>query len=951
MSCGCCCEFVDIFRCEQLPTGSSSAANLWSDGGPLPDVICDCGLRATEIIAGREWSKHQGKSGDGAMSLVAAAGAVRIAVSPVFFRHAEDAVLTVSMLGGAVEASRSLPFRSTPSYFLYPDEFALNGTARLCVTQPSQVLAEIGVRVDTAEMISAGGVATWTVTAWTPVFVTGSSSITSGASESGGDIYARALAGLGQITAAGAVTNNAFYHATLPAGFAGNAATTFEVYRDGGLVGTLEKAWNSYYLPSNVQNWTWEYEWQEFNESEGWVLVQTPGTITVSGNGSPSNPLSFNVSLDTPDKLDPLGLFGGQSKDDVLYPRRARVAFSVPRPCTVKVEAFSSGELNLPVITLFSTGGSSLRIFGDSKNRTLYLVASGTVYVDFQATLVGTVWNGNGAVTVTVDVPPTEWYSPEDVSPLFDEDGSYFVVGKITSPSPFPLDDDPYPIVSFCSAVVDQEKPASVIDMDPGTYDDYYANVQGVQSETFTAHSTAFSAYMQPDGFGGYGDGVAAFSLPSVTRSARPIGGRTPSELQAIAKFSIDNGLYVGGRKRSFNNYSFGCRFISRPLDRIEVRFDRRVSGITAGSFSITGNIPPSGGAETLPFTLVPDAADPKHFTLLPDTAAQPWNSQWMLRFTPDEEMLTINEDGSEVEQEEVKSRFMWGIVKDPAVGRRLTNTTPSPFGQYDINTTPIASRDVMRMGYAASITSDGISPVSQDDSSTENRMISFDSEQMYVSDAIGQWSGGLVGKQETYVAGAPVDPFAETQTPFSYFGWPYTIWPSPRQPFSKCSALRSHQKHASSIFGQREILAIEVSRVDGNEVFWQPPSVLRFGVPNLQPGTPNSFYDSKLTVARFESTIKSLPITQNHWAFEDAYVQLFLNATRIAMQYAALETCVLGTLELAIGGNRTVNGGGYPLPYILPRGVVTPAMELAFIEGEEIEVGDLLLKAVEFGD
>ena len=977
MSCGCCCEYVDIFRCEQLPTGGASGANLFSDGGPLPDVICDCGLRATEIIAGREWSKYAGQAGDGSMSLAATAGAVRVAVSPVFFRPEEDAVFTVSMLGGAVEASRSLPFRSTPSYFLYPDEFALNGTARLCVTQPSAVLAEIGVRVDTAEIVSDYGVATWTATAWTPVYVVGRSAILWGPSVSGGAVSGstneyRTLGGLSQITAAGASANNAFYHLTSPVGFAGNAANAFEVHRDGALVGTLTKAWNSHYLPSTAQAWTWEYVWQEIDEKDGtlipvgftqlgggiwggWVAVQTLGTIAVSGNGSPASPFSFTVILDTPDVRDPNAVGLGASIRDEIYPRRAQVAFYVPRPCTVKVDGTSlSSENFLPEIALLSAAGGPTRVLNnsysksgteESTRKTLYRVGSGTFYVEFQAIDTGGSgaykWNGSGNITITVDVPPSEWYSPEDVSPLFENDGSYLVVGKITSPSPLAWDDDPSPVVSFSSAVVDREKLASVIDRDPGTYDDYYANVPAVQTETFTAYTTAFSAYMQPEGFGGYGDGVAPFSAPSITRSAHPINGREPSELQAVAKFSIDEGLYVGGPPKSIDQtLGYGSRFLSRPLDRVDVRFDRPVSGVTSGSFSITGNVPPDGDTATLPFAFVVDDADPKHFTILLSTAAQPWNSQWMLRFTPDEEMLTINEDGSEVEQDEVESRFMWGIVKDPAVGRRLTDTTPSGFGTPNINSTPLLSRDVMRMGHAASITESDISPVSPEDSSPENRMISFDSAQMYVPDALGKWSEGLAPEQETYVAGAPSDAFEETETPCSYFGWPYTIWPSPPRPFSKCSALRSQQKHASAFFGQREIQAIEVKRVDGDSVFWQPGGDAGIDV----------WFDSKVLTARFESTLNGLPLAQNHWAFADDYVELFIVATRTAMQYAAMETCVLGQVELVIGGNR-VSGSVFPLPYFLPRGVVTPAMELAFIEGEEIEVGDLLFKAVEFGD
>ncbi len=179
--------------------------------------------------------------------------------------------------------------------------------------------------------------------------------------------------------------------------------------------------------------------------------------------------------------------------------------------------------------------------------------------------------------------------------------------------------------------------------------------------------------------------------------------------------------------------------------------------------------------------------------------------------------------------------RFMWCIVQDPSIGRELVDTM-----SYPITTTP-----------ASSVTELIPTPTTEGDEDAPSEVITATAG-VNVEPALGSFHSEP--DPPTFVPGVPSSLDAAASVPFSYFGFPTTINPSPAMTLPACASPSAAQRHSSMIFGP-EITTITISRSKTGSI---PVGVYRSWNP-----MPSEFLPSTITHG---TTLGGHAVEQNTW-------------------------------------------------------------------------------------
>jgi len=509
---------------------------------------------------------------------------------------------------------------------------------------------------------------------------------------------------------------------------------------------------------------------------------------------------------------------------------------------------------------------------------------------------------------------------PPGVKAKCEQEGSYLVVAKHLSAAPsgpntvasYPTGIGPgglTPLVSYGSFVILNTKFAFARTLQ----NDYFATqVMGVSATDF--RENPFKEQIGAVG-NAPGNDIAgneplfAGPLPQATFRTPPNTGKS------------------GARSAFLRPMPFGAEdslVLDYPLEKITIRFDRPVVGVTASMFSVTGYVPPSGASATIPVVSVsPLDSHGYGYEVVIGTQGQVSNSMWIITFTPSQavgvmtqkfqvrefpsrqsfpangaiavlyvdkstgdkytwEWLDVNNPGQYVitanpEQPEygttvLAARFMWCRAKDKSIGRLWINTLA------DGNPLQPAQDRVLIPRASASTT------VTPPDSPLGDMSLTLLTNVREVIDPSSSKRSTLSDQGRTdFLPRLPGSSTTPTDGRFSYFGVPTTIHPAAPLWIGECQSPSETQRHASLIFTEDDIASFNVTIPQGFGVprgfrFFFPwqlpnPKALVDASDSLNPGFlagPATAMPQALSV-----TLASSGMSQNFWAKQNHSVSL----------------------------------------------------------------------------
>jgi hypothetical protein len=490
----------------------------------------------------------------------------------------------------------------------------------------------------------------------------------------------------------------------------------------------------------------------------------------------------------------------------------------------------------------------------------------GVLIESFSSTLV----NQEGKTVVNVHP------FPPGVKAKCEQEGSYLVVAKHLSAAPsgpntvasYPTGIGPgglTPLVSYGSFVVLNTKFAFARTLQ----NDYFA------TQAIGVPATDFRENPFKEQFGAAGSApendiagnepLFAGPLPQATFHAPPANGKS------------------GARSAFLRPMPFGAEdslVLDYPLEKITIRFDRPVVGVTAAMFSVAGYVPPNGSAATIQVLSVsPLDSQGYGYEVVISTQGQVPNSMWIITFTPNQSVgvaipkfqvrefpsrqsfpaagviaalyvdkstgdryayeyvtgdsgqyvIIENPEETEYGTTVLAARFMWCRAKDKSIGRFWINTLA------DGNPLQPAQDRVLIPRASASTT------VTPPDSPLGDMSLTLLTNVREVIDPSSSKRSTLSDQGRTdFLPRLPGSSTTPTDGRFSYFGIPTTIHPAAPRWIGECQSPSETQRHASLIFTGDDIGSFNVTIPQGFDV----PSGFRFFFPWQLPN-PKALVDA----------------------------------------------------------------------------------------------------------
>lgn len=879
--CDCCCEYVDIFRCEQLAYPASGTAALWSASQTLAYVLCDTSPSPARIEVVAAWTQkgEAGSAAGGSMDLLMDASAIKVTGQHVVQSFGTHYV-EVGLFDNATVARFEVDVVDADQwvYGYFPERIVLDGLTRSVVRQhfAGDVLSPNEIEIVSAAVDGGGAV----VTAMTPCF----GGLLSAGDTSGNGEFAYLLidrlAGYGTSQAIGGFTNSA------PVSFRGNECSTLTVYRDGDLVGTIEQ------------------------QASGLSLAKSAlsANVSLSGDGTAASPFAGFISDSKTFEAGP----GNQSFTLTASGAglmRLRAKLGRWQSITTSVVATFTNDRSA------ENGGSIIDRYYTVTAKQAITVTVGTSSPQMDTGVGFAPYDLSTELGPIFIIPSLfgRFELTETQKALFSNQGSYLVIGSHGEPGELARDNSTLrlsrdytsiysakaaqPLHCFTSLVVLTEPPSVAVRQSNDIY--FTGSTRTVSLSFGEVHfenpypqilsNRSLSAPIVDVA------GNAAFSVSPVTYTVHEI----PSDEKRGASSSF---IPFAGTASLIFQESIGW---------IDLVFDRPVSGVNAGMVSIVRQSPPSGASQTFsPVEFARRNGEMSAYRITLPT--QDFNTQWKITFAPTTAVGTwpagtrlesyssqdafpplgiagiVYEDessGSEYVWDDVTeayrvtqstdyeehgttrlaARFMWAIGKDKSIGRYVDDTTC---------TAPawVTKRASLTSTMSASTVSASV-PI---DRKAKSRIAS--SNDMWLPPKAGQFRASLpaVGL-ETFVPRMPYDQDSHTETDaVSYYGLTTTIYPAAPSRICECAAPSEAQIHASLMFGEQTISAITAKlKKAGAEFFWGGlnfPYVFNLipgpspdNTPSLKYSTPVPFTERVVDYSmRCPSSSSSLP--QNMW-------------------------------------------------------------------------------------
>ena len=862
--CGCCCEYVDIFRCEHLASPASATKDLWSTTADLPALNCDALPRPSRIVAANtcEWFATAGRAGGVTIDVDIDATAIR-ASGRLLTSTKGTELVELGVLDNTLLAIREVEITDAGegAFTGYDDSkverLILGGEEMNLIREPSFLSDSYDLSVMSA--VNEGGVTF--VTATTPrgnlVSMAETETLTPGIMING--LSAEFPSGVHN-----PAIHDGFYNVP-PVAFVGNACGAISVYRDGVLVGNIKTTYGDLALE----------------------LSEVPANASLQGSGTFNDPIRGKIVLTDTTTITNSRFRIKPTADGIL----------------VAMVATQTGW-SFPEQPISVTAGQSY-IVGFGRTSFAYPVREATIHKIFLLPS-----NKNRMVL-----------SESDRS-LMAAQGSYLIVADHDETCEFakqqftPASSSiANPLRSFASFVVLTERPAVAF----GGVRDFYSDsplntlqlpgflVSAISGENLDQGSLLTKTETTDGNKTNVTETVTvrdlATNLPfaPVVREYTIHENDNPDGIGAVATF-------LPNWEEAFEEYK--SLVFQRPIPYLDLLFDRPVSGVTAEMFSIVGHLPPEGEEVTLePVAVARHGGWLNRYRITLPTEEQDFNTQWLIVFSPTtavgvwagdmraeefetkddfptpgldkfvyidksdgKEYLSEGEAYDEVESSDyeeagatrLKARFAWVIGKDKSIGRQLINT------QSDTNR-------ILNAVSSLTTTTTFNPPPGGPDPTMLSRVRT--TENMGLTPAAGQFRQTLplIGR-ETFVPRLPTS--ADTHTgpaPMSYFGLTTTIHPAPPAAVSICSVPGEAQKHSSLLYGSGDLRAITFSVVDafgdamsgltiaGFEVF---DAILGGSVGVIDFDWSEKTTDYSITC---EAELDGGAISQNAWTAEDA--------------------------------------------------------------------------------
>ena len=875
----CCCDckgYVDVFRCEQV---AANVAALWNSGQPLPAVFCDAGQSAVAIDTATPWvSETASSASGGAMNVTLVASAITV-TGTLLPRVYGTNFVEVGLFDNAITARLEVDVVEQNQWIkgYYPERIRLGSLTRQSIRarftgdsyDPDSIELVAAVNADeslvfTAMVPTFGGRTDWQASGF------GQGQFWHGISLADG-LQARV----------NGVAIHSGFTSVAPTEFfgVGNEATTLRVYRDGQLVGTINKQ----------------------DEQLSLSVSSTSSGVQVSGSGSYADPITGTVDFSTVN----------QGRQLTLVPSHSGV---------LRIRAVLSRYFGLRVSgAIYDRFGGTLRqSFKDaSPFDEHYAVQAGQ---PFSVIFQNDYDNANAfsqqiitSIALTPHGVGTLLLS-NDEKQLFSQQGSYYVVWECNDVGFKALDNSTYrsftvsaPTVKsiqqlngFVSFVVVTEKPAVAVrqinDEMFGSFDRLITEQSSVEAHLEDPAPVVKEVLPGQPVVDAAGNAAFLVETPQYNVWAAPPDGR------------------VGAKSHFAMPEASHSLIYERPLAALRLTFDKPVAGVSPGMFSLVKASPPNGQQQQFSVGLRRASSLQEFDVLLPATE-QTFNSQWKIVFTPSVAVAVISgspqlyaaagaesfpEQGSEgvvyhdsaqgvdyvwdglayrtLQQDDIAeigttkraARFMWAIGKDKSVGRFLRNTSTEParWMQKQITLT-----QTLRLN-------DGIS------SPPRSRIAASRDFLIPASGGRFRTALPLVGK-ETFAPRMPTNPDANQDggTVVSYFGMSTTIYPAEPKEICEWFAPSSAQQHGALLLGNPTANSISVTLKKANSRI----------LPDFFVDFSQSFTEYELLLLSSEN---GLPLPQNLYRLRASPNFTESNVYRLSGGNEVVQTSTLSDID-----------------------------------------------------
>jgi len=882
--CGCCCEYVDIFRCEHLASPASATKDLWSTTADLPALNCDAMPRPSRIVAANtcEWFATAGRAGGVTIDVDIDATAIR-ASGRLLTSEKGTELVELGVLDNTLLASREVQITDAGegAFTGYDDSkferLILGGEEMNLIREPSF----LSDRYDLSVMSAINEAGVTFVTATTPrgnlVSMDEAEILTPGIMING--LSAEFPSGGNPALLPG-------FTSTPPVAFVGNACGAISVYRDGVLVGNIKTTYGDLALE----------------------LSEVPANASLQGSGTFDDPIFGKIFFTDTTTITNSRFRIKPTADGILVAMvETQTGWSFPsQPTAVTAgqsylvsfvrTSFAYPEREATIHKIFLLPTNKNRMVLSESDRSLMAA--------------------QGSYLIVADHDETCEFARQQFTPASSSIANplrsfaSFVVLTEPPAVAFGAVDDSY-VASALNALIQERR--LLFSAFPSIHRNQYPASISNEFRTLSGENLSDSAdLVRTETTDGNKTHVTE-TLPAVRDLARNV-----SFAPVVRQYTIhenDNLDGIGAVSRFLFSWEeafeeYNSLVFQRPIPYVDLAFSRPVSGVTAEMFSIIGRLPPNGDQVTLePVSVARHGGWLNRYRITLPTEEQDFNTQWLIVFSPTtevgvwagdmraEEFETKddfptpgldkfvyidksngkeylwegegyvgagNSDFEEARTTRLKARFAWVIGKDKSIGRQLINT------QSDTNR-------ILNAVSSLTTTTTFNPPPGGPDPTMLSRVRT--TENMGLTPAAGQFRQTLplIGR-ETFVPRLPTS--ADTHTgpaPMSYFGLTTTIHPAPPAAVSICSVPGEAQKHSSLLYGSGDLRAITFSVVDAFGDAMSGLSIAGFEVFDAILGGSVGVidFDWSEKTERYsitcEAELTGGTISQNAWAAEDA--------------------------------------------------------------------------------